>query len=87
VKITLRVTSKIKKKLSPKKRVKIVYVVFSLDKKKKKDKKAAFKATFGTSGFAPGTTHKLRAKVRLKPVVGKGKKKTKTLNGKLTICG
>jgi hypothetical protein len=87
VKITMRVTSKTKQQLSPKKRVKIVYVVFSLDKKKTKDKKAAFKATFKTAGFAPGSTHKLRAKVRLKPVVGKGKKKTKTLKGKLTICG
>jgi hypothetical protein len=87
VKITLRVTSKTKKKLSPKKRVKIVNVVFSLDKKKKKDKKAAFKATFKTAGLATGSVHKLRAKVLLKPVLGKGKKKTKTLKGKLTICG
>jgi hypothetical protein len=87
VKIKLRVTSKTKQQLSPKKRVKIVYVVFSLDKKKKKDKKAAFKATFKTAGLKAGSTHKLRAKVRLKPVVGKGKKKTKTLKGKLTICG
>jgi hypothetical protein len=86
VKITLRVTSKTKHKLSPKKHVKIVYVVFSLDKKKKKDKKAAFKATFSTKKFKAPSTHKLRAKVRLKPVKGKGKAKTKTLKGKLKIC-
>jgi hypothetical protein len=86
-KLKMRVTSKTKQKLSPKKRVKIVYVVFSVDKKKKKDKKAAFKATFSTTGFKAPSSHKLRAKVRLKPFKGKGKKKTKTLKGKLTICG
>jgi hypothetical protein len=62
-------------------------VVFSVDKKKKKDKKAAFKATFKTAGFKAGSKHKLRAKVRLKPVKGSGKAKTKTLKGTLTICG
>jgi hypothetical protein len=87
VKITLRVTSKTKHKLSPKKHVKIVYVVFSVDKKKKKDKKAAFKATFATKTFKAPSTHKLRAKVRLKPQKGKGKATTKTLKGKLKICG
>jgi hypothetical protein len=87
VKITLRVTSKTKHKLSPKKHVKIVYVVFSVDKKKKKDKKAAFKATFNTNKFKAPSKHKLRAKVRLKPVKGKGKAKTKTLKGTLKICG
>jgi hypothetical protein len=85
--LKLRVTSKTKKKLSPKKRVKIVQVLFSLDKKKVKDKKAAFKATFSTAGFAAPSTHKAAAKVQLKPVVGKGKKKTKTLKGKIAICG
>jgi hypothetical protein len=87
VTITLRVTSKIKQQLSPKKRVKIVYVVFKVDKKSKKDKKAAFKKTFKTAGFAPGSKHKLRAIVRLKPVLGKGKQTTKTLKGTLTTCG
>jgi hypothetical protein len=87
VKVKLRVTSKIKHLLSPKKRVKIVYVLFSLDKKKKKDKKAAFKATFNTAGLAAGSTHKLRAKVLLKPVIGNGAKKTKILKGTLKICG
>ena len=87
VKITLRVTHKIKKLLSPKKRVKIVNVVFSLDKTQKKDKKAAFKATFGTKKLKAGSTHKLRAKVLLKPAKGKGKAQTKTLKGSLKICG
>jgi hypothetical protein len=86
VKIKLRVTSKIKHLLSPKKRVKIIYVDFFLDKKKKRDKKAAFKATFKTATLKPGK-HKLRAKVRLKPVLAKGPKKTKTLKGTLKICG
>lgn len=85
--LKLQVTSKTKKKLSPKKRVKIVKVVFALDKKKKTDKKAAFKASFKTSGLAAGSKHKLRAAVQLKPVIGKGAKKTKTLKGSLTICG
>jgi hypothetical protein len=86
-KLQLRVTSKTKKKLSPKKRVKIVKVAFSLDKKKVTDKKAAFKASFSTGGFAAGSIHKAKAKVLLKPVAGKGKKKTKTLKGKIKICG
>jgi hypothetical protein len=85
--ITLRVTSKTKRGLSPKKRVKITIAVFSLDKKKVKDKKAAFKAKFQTTGLAPGSSHKLAAKVSLKPVVGKGKTKNKTLKGTLKICG
>jgi hypothetical protein len=87
LKITVRVTSKIKHLLSPKRRVKIVYVLFSLDKKKAKDKKAAFKATFKTAGLAPGSTHKLKAKVLLKPVIGTGAKKTRILKGTLKICG
>ena len=51
------------------------------------DKKAAFKAFFKTKGLKARSTHKLRAKVLLKPVMGKGKKKTKTLKGTLEICG
>ena len=85
--LLLRVTSKTKKKLSPKKRVKIVKVDFFLGKKKKTDKKAAFKAKFSTAKLAAPSTHKLRAKVLLRPVVGNGKKKTETLKGKLKICG
>lgn len=87
VKIALRVTSKIKHLLSPNKRVKIVHVDFFFDKKHKRDKKAAFKAFFKTKGLKAPSTHKLKAKVLLKPVVGKGKKKTKTLKGTLKICG
>jgi hypothetical protein len=87
VKITLRVTSKTKHKLAPKKHVKIVYVIFSVDTKKKKDKKAAFKATFSTAKFKAPSKHKLRARVRLKPAKGKGKPTTKTLKGSLKICG
>jgi hypothetical protein len=87
VKVALRVTSKIKHLLSPKKRVKIVRVDFFFDKKKVTDKKAAFKAFFKTKGLKAPSTHKLKAKVLLKPVVGKGKKKTKTLKGTLKICG
>ena len=67
--------------------MKIVYVIFSVDKKKKTDKKAAFKATFKTKGFKAPSKHKLRARVRLKPVKGKGKAKTKVLKGTLEICG
>jgi hypothetical protein len=85
-KIALRVTSKVKKKLSPNKRVKITVAVFSVDKKKVTDKKAAFKGIFATTGFAPGSKHPLKAVVKIKPVVGKGKVKTKTLKGTLTIC-
>jgi hypothetical protein len=85
--ITLRVTSKIKKKLSPTKRVKITLAVFSVDKKTVKDKKAAFKGKFVTTGFAAGSKHPLKAVVTLKPVKGNGKAKKKTLKGTLTVCG
>ena len=86
-KIALRVTSKIKKKLSPTKRVKITLATFSLDKKKIKDKKAAFKGIFATTGFKAASKHPLKAVVNLKPVKGKAKVKPKTLKGVLTICG
>jgi hypothetical protein len=86
-KVALRVTSKVKKKLSPTKRVKITLAVFSVDKKSVKDKKAAFKGIFSTTGFAAGSKHPLKAVVTLKPVKGKGKAKKKTLKGGLTVCG
>ena len=86
-KVALRVTSKIKKKLSPTKRVKITLATFSLDKKKIKDKKAAFKGIFATTGFKAASKHPLKAVVNLKPVKGKAKVKPKTLKGVLTICG
>jgi hypothetical protein len=84
--IRLRVTHKQKLKLSPKRRVKIVYVVFSVDKKKKKDKKAAFKAKFKTKGFKRGSRHKVKANILLKPVKGHGKNKRKVLKGSFKIC-
>jgi hypothetical protein len=86
-KVTLRVTSKVKKKLSPTQRVKITLAVFSLDKTKVSDKKAAFKGIFATTGFKAPSKHPLSAVVTLKPVKGNAKPKKKTLKGTLTICG
>jgi hypothetical protein len=86
-KVTLRVTSKTKKKLSPTKRVRITLAVFSLDTKKVKDKKSAFKGAFATTGFVPGSAHPAKATVTLKPIKGKAKAKKKTLKGNVTICG
>jgi hypothetical protein len=87
-KVTLRVTSKRKKKLSPNKRVKVSQVVFSVDKKKVKDKKAAFKAKFSTAAFPRGSVHQVRAAVTLKPVKkGAFKNKKKTLKGRFNVCG
>jgi hypothetical protein len=85
--ITLKVTSKIKKKLSPTRRVRITIAVFSVDKKTVKDKKAAFKGKFATIGFQAGSKHPLKALVTLKPLKGKAKAKKKTLKGSLTVCG
>jgi hypothetical protein len=87
-KVTLRVTSKRKKKLSPNRRVKIRSVVFSVDKTKKTDKKAAFKQAFSTANFARGTFHQVRAVVTLQPVKkGAFKDKKKTLKGRFNVCG
>jgi hypothetical protein len=87
-KVTLRVTSKRKKKLSPKKRAKISIVVFSVDKTKKTDKKSAFKQAFSTAAMPRGTFHSVRAVVTLKPVKkGAFKPKKKTLKGKFNVCG
>jgi hypothetical protein len=83
-KITLRVTHKIKVKLSPKKKVKISKVTFSLGKTKVTDKKAAFKATFKTDALAAGK-YPTKAVVVLVPLNG-GKKKTKTLKGSAAVC-
>jgi hypothetical protein len=85
-KVTLRVTSKRKKKLSPKKRVKISQVVFNVDKTKVKDKKSAFKAAFSTANMPRGSIHKVGAVVTLKPIKG-GKNKKKTLKGRFNVCG
>jgi hypothetical protein len=87
-KVTLRVTSKRKKKLSPKRRVKISVVVFSVDKTRKTDKKAAFKQSFSTASFPRGTVHQVRAVVTLKPVKkGAFKARKKTLKGRFNVCG
>jgi hypothetical protein len=87
-KVTLRVTSKRKKKLSPNRRVKIASIVFSVDKTKKTDKKAAFKQAFSTADFPRGTFHQVRAVVTLKPVKkGAFKNKKKTLKGRFNVCG
>ena len=87
-KVTLRVTSKRKKKLARSKRVKIASVVFQVDKTKKKDKKAAFKAAFSTATFPRGSFHSVRASVTLKPVKkGAFKNKRKLLKGRFNVCG
>jgi hypothetical protein len=85
-KVTLRVTSKRKKKLARSKRVKIKQVVFNVDRKKVKDKKSAFKASFSTANMPRGSVHKVGAVVTLKPIGG-GKGKNKTLKGKFNVCG
>src|SRR5215213_198997 len=87
-KVTLRVTSKRKRKLSPNRRVKISSIVFSVDKTKKTDKKAAFKQAFSTAAFPRGSVHQVRAIVTLKPVKkGAFKNKKKTLKGRFNVCG
>jgi len=86
--VTLRVTSKRKRQLSPRRRVKIASIVFSVDRAKKTDKKAAFKQAFSTASFPRGTVHQVRAVVTLRPVVkGAFKNKKKTLKGRFNVCG
>lgn len=87
-KVQLRVTSKTKRRLSPKQRVKIRQVLFSLDRKTHTDRKAAFRATFPTRGrgFAKGSRHKVGAKVTLVPFKGRGRTRNVTLRGRFTIC-
>ena len=85
--IVLRVTSKRKRQLSPRRRVKITKVVFSVDRKKKTDKKKAFRKSFTTRGMKRGSRHKVRAVVRLAPVKkGAFKPKVKRLKGRFRIC-
>ena len=87
-KVTLRVTSKRKKKLSPRRRVKIKSVVFSVDRTKRTDKRAAFKAAFSTARMPRGSFHRVRAVVTLAPVKkGAFKNKRKTLKGRFNVCG
>jgi hypothetical protein len=85
--LALRVTSKAKKRVSGKKgRAKIRRVIFSVGKKKKTDKKAAFRATFATKGMRAGSKHKLAARVRLRQILKPRKFFNRTLKGTLTIC-
>ena len=87
-KVTLRVTSKRKKKLARNRRAKISIVVFSVDRTKKTDRKAAFKQAFSTASMRRGSVHRVRAVVTLKPVVkGAFKAKKKTLKGRFNVCG
>jgi hypothetical protein len=86
--VTLRVTSLRKRQLSPRRRVKIASIVFSVDRSKKTDKKAAFKQAFSTARFRRGSLHQVRAVVTLRPVVkGAFKNKKKTLKGRFNVCG
>lgn len=85
-KIRLRVTHKQKVKLSPRRRVKIKTVVFNLDRKKKTDKKAAFRKDFSTKGFKAASKHRVGARITLRPVKGRSKFKAATLKGGFKIC-
>jgi hypothetical protein len=86
-KVKLRVTSKRKKKLAGNKgRSKILVATFFLDKTKKKDKKKAFSQSFVTDTFAPGSVHKVGAKLSLKRLSGNKKKYAKSLKGLTTMC-
>ena len=59
---------------------------FSLDKTRKRDRKAAFHKAFKTAGLAAKSTHTAKAKVRLRPAKGRGKRTTKKLKGSFSIC-
>jgi hypothetical protein len=86
--VTLRVTSKRKRRLSPRRRVKITSVAFSVDRTKRTDRRAAFRQAFSTASFARGSVHQVRAVVTLAPVVkGAFKNKRKTLKGRFNVCG
>ena len=87
-KVTLRVTSKRKRKLAANRRAKISIVSFAVDKTKKDDKKSAFRQVFSTASFPRGSVHQVRAVVTLKPVKkGAFKPKKKTLKGRFNVCG
>ena len=86
--VTLRVTSRRKRRLSPNRRVKITLVVFSVDRTKKTDRKAAFRQNFSTAAFPRGSVHQVRAVVTLRPVVrAPSRTKKKTLKGRFNVCG
>jgi hypothetical protein len=66
-------------------KVKIKRVTFFLDSAKLIDKKAAFKASFPTTGMAAGSRHTARAVVVMKKA-RKKKPFTKTMTGSISIC-
>ena len=76
------------RKLSPRRRVKIKSVVFSVDRTKRTDRRAAFKAAFSTARMPRGSFHNVRAVVTLAPVEkGAFNNKKKTLKGRFNVCG
>jgi hypothetical protein len=85
--IVLRVTSKRKRQLSPRRRVKITRVRFSMHKTKKTDRKKAFRKSFTTRRLKRGKRYKVGAIVRLAPVKkGAFKPKVKRLKGRFRMC-
>ena len=85
--IVLRVTSKRKRQLSPRRRVKITRVVFRMHKTKKTDRKKAFRKSFTTRRLKRGKRYKVGAVVRLAPVKkGAFKAKVKRLKGRFRMC-
>jgi hypothetical protein len=85
--IVLRVTSKRKRQLSPRRRVKIARVVFRMHKTKKTDRKKAFRKSFTTRRLKRGKRYKVGAVVRLAPVKkGAFKAKVKRLKGRFRMC-
>jgi hypothetical protein len=95
----MRVTSKDKKRLGGQSRfaaaaarsrrrrpkLKIKKVTFKLDRAKIVDKKKAFRASFPTTGMAPGSKHVAKALVAIKKA-GKRKPLKRTMSGTITIC-
>lgn len=85
--VALHVTSKAKKRVAGKKgRSKIRRVTFSVGKRKKTDKKAAFRATFATAGMLARSKHKLVARVRLRQILKPRRYFNRALKGTLAIC-
>jgi hypothetical protein len=94
----LRVTSTRKRQISKDRfgfvrRIKILRVDFLVDNRRRvRDRKAAFKALLSSAGLAAGTTHTLTAKVQMRKLrkrgrqVQIGKKFTRRLPGTVTIC-
>jgi hypothetical protein len=79
--VNLQVKSKTKKSKAPHATIK--RVDFSLDSKKRSDRKKPWEAAFSTAGFAPGSTHKARAKITFKK---DGKKIRKKVTKSFRLC-